>query len=213
MEKEMEKEKEMNNNTESVEQVQNELNNQFIESQNSVEQEDKATEEVRQDDSSKADLSAQEKDNLSEPNLAEELAALQDRFLRLAAEYDNYQKRTQRERLELIKNAGERTIRAFLPVVDDFDRMLAVVQNDQTLSDVVREGFSLIQQKFMRILSELGVKAIEAVGQKFDSNFHEAVGELPAQDESQKGTVLAEVEKGYFLNDKVLRYSKVLIGK
>ncbi|MCS7075789.1 MAG: nucleotide exchange factor GrpE [Bacteroidia bacterium] len=153
------------------------------------------------------------KNDTTEVNLSEELAALQDRFLRLAAEYDNYQKRTQKERLELIKNAGERTIKAFLPVVDDFNRMLLILEKEETLSDVVKEGFTLIQQKFVRILSELGVKEIQAIGQKFDSAFHEAVGELPAQNEEQKGIVLAEVEKGYFLHDKVLRYSKVLIGK
>lgn len=148
-----------------------------------------------------------------EANLAEELANLQDKFLRLAAEYDNYQKRTQKERLELIKYASERTIKTFLPVVDDFNRMILVLEQDTTLSDVVKEGFSLIQQKFLRILNELGVKEIEAVGKKFDSAYHEAVGELPAQQDEQKGIILAEVEKGYFLHDKVLRYSKVLIGK
>jgi len=165
-----------------------------------TEKQDKMTEEKGQNDS-------------QQPNLAEELASMQDKFLRLAAEYDNYQKRTQKERIDLIKNAGERTIKAFLPVVDDFNRMLLVIGQDETLSEVIKEGFSLIQQKFTRILSELGVKEIEAVGKKFDSAYHEAVGELPAPQEDQKGIILAEVEKGYFLNDKVLRYSKVLIGK
>jgi len=165
-----------------------------------TEKQDKMTEEKVQNDS-------------EQPDLAEELAIMQDKFLRLAAEYDNYQKRTQKERIELIKNAGERTIKAFLPVVDDFNRMLLVMGQDETLSEVIKEGFSLIQQKFTRILSELGVKEIEAMGKKFDSAYHEAVGELPAPQEDQKGIILAEVEKGYFLNDKVLRYSKVLIGK
>jgi len=165
-----------------------------------TEKQDKMTEEKVQNDS-------------EQPDLAEELAIMQDKFLRLAAEYDNYQKRTQKERIELIKNAGERTIKAFLPVVDDFNRMLLVIGQDETLSEVIKEGFSLIQQKFTRILSELGVKEIEAMGKKFDSAYHEAVGELPAPQEDQKGIILAEVEKGYFLNDKVLRYSKVLIGK
>lgn len=151
--------------------------------------------------------------DIQQPDLTEQLASLQDKFLRLAAEYDNYQKRTQKERIELIKNAGERTIKTFLPIVDDFNRMIMVLEQDETLSEVIKEGFSLIQQKFVRILGELGVKEIEAVGKKFDSAYHEAVGELPAQQEEQKGIVLAEVEKGYFLNDKVLRYSKVLIGK
>jgi molecular chaperone GrpE len=165
-----------------------------------TEKQDKMTEEHEQNDR-------------EQPDLAEELASMQDKFLRLAAEYDNYQKRTQKERIDLIKNAGERTIKAFLPVVDDFNRMLLVMGQDETLSEVIKEGFSLIQQKFTRILSELGVKEIEAVGKKFDSAYHEAVGELPAPQEDQKGIILAEVEKGYFLNDKVLRYSKVLIGK
>jgi molecular chaperone GrpE len=163
----------------------------------------------------KQDKTAENKvqDDSQQPDLAEQLATLQDKFLRLAAEYDNYQKRTQKERIELIKNAGERTIKTFLPVVDDFNRMIMVTAQDETLSEVIKEGFLLIQQKFVRILGELGVKEIEAIGEKFDSAYHEAVGELPAPQEAQKGIVLAEVEKGYFLNDKVLRYSKVLIGK
>lgn len=165
-----------------------------------AEKQDKMTEESVNNDSNQL-------------NLADELAVLQDKFLRLAAEYDNYQKRTQKERIEVIKNGAERTIKAFLPVVDDFNRMITVSEQDKTLSDVIKEGLKLIQQKFIRILSELGVKEIESVGKKFDSAYHEAVGELPAPQEDQKGIVLAEVEKGYFLNDKVLRYSKVLIGK
>lgn len=180
-----------------TEQTQHEIHNT---AETDAEKQDKMTEESVNDDSNQL-------------NLADELAMLQDKFLRLAAEYDNYQKRTQKERIELIKNAGERTIKAFLPVVDDFNRMITVSEQDKTLSDVVKEGLKLIQQKFIRILSELGVKEIESVGKKFDSAYHEAVGELPALQEDQKGIVLAEVEKGYFLNDKVLRYSKVLIGK
>lgn len=180
-----------------TEQSQYEVNNH---AEVHAEKQDKTTEENTQNDRKETDL-------------AEELANLQDKFLRLAAEYDNYQKRTQKERIELIKNAGERTIRTFLPIIDDFNRMIMVSGQDETLSDVIKEGFSLILQKFVRILGELGVKEIEAVGQKFDSAYHEAVGELPAPEEDKKGIILAEVEKGYFLNDKVLRYSKVLIGK
>lgn len=180
-----------------TEQSQYETNNQ---TEVHTEKQDKTAENNVQNDS-------------QQPDLAEQLASLQDKFLRLAAEYDNYQKRTQKERIDLIKNAGERTIKTFLPVVDDFNRMIMVSEQDETLSEVIKEGFSLIQQKFVRILGELGVKEIEAVGKKFDSTYHEAVGELPASQEDQKGIVLAEVEKGYFLNDKVLRYSKVLIGK
>lgn len=180
-----------------TEQLKHEIDNT---AETDAEKQDKMTEESINNDSNQS-------------NLADELAMLQDKFLRLAAEYDNYQKRTQKERIEIIKNGAERTIKAFLPVVDDFNRMITVSEQDNTLSDVVKEGLKLIQQKFIRILSELGVKEIESVGKKFDSAYHEAVGELPAPQEDQKGIVLAEVEKGYFLNDKVLRYSKVLIGK
>lgn len=204
------------NNTEQskvTDQVEQEVKNEV---EMPVQNQDKMTEEKEQNDSETLLLSEEPiniQNNQEQTNIAEELANLQDKYLRLAAEYDNYQKRTHKERIELIKNAGERTVKAFLPVVDDFNRMLLIIEQDKSLSDTVKEGFSLIQQKFTRVLAELGVKEIEAVGKKFDSTYHEAVGELLTEDENQKGTVLVEVEKGYFINDKILRYSKVLIGK
>ncbi len=135
-----------------------------------------------------------------------------EKFVRLYAEFENYRKRTNQERLDLIVTANAGLLKDMLPVLDDFDRAIA---NNENLDDAaaLREGFKLIQNKFKQILLSKGLKEMEAKGHDFDSDLHEAIANIPAPEENLKGKVVDDVEKGYFLNDKVLRYAKVVVGQ
>jgi len=140
--------------------------------------------------------------------LGQKLIEANDKYVRIYSEYENYRKRTTMEKADLLLNGAKDTIKAILPVVDDFERALAHIAED----DPSKEGVQLIYNKMMKILEQKGLKPIEAKGQKFDENLHEAVTQFPAADASQKGTVVDVVEKGYYLNDKVLRYAKVVVA-
>lgn len=153
--------------------------------------------------------SAQHDDNSEKlQELGEKLAEANDKYVRMYSEYENYRKRTNMEKADLIINGAKDTIKAILPIVDDMERALQAMAD----GDNAKEGVQLIYNKMMNILTQKGLKPIEAKGQKFDENLHEAVTQFPAADESQKGTVIDVVEKGYFLNDKVLRYAKVVVA-
>lgn len=152
-------------------------------------------------------------------NVTEELDALQKKYnelndshLRLRAEFDNYRKRTLREKTDLIKNGGESALTQLLPVIDDFERAM---QNIRTAEDVkaVGEGVELIFNKFITYLSQQGVKAIEAIGKPFDTETFEAIATIPAPDPDLKGKVIDCVQTGYTLNDKVIRHAKVVVGE
>ena len=132
-----------------------------------------------------------------------------DKYIRLFAEFDNYKKRTMKEKAELILNGGEKTITALLPVLDDFERALADKGEDAT---AVREGFQLIMKKLEKILEGLGVRPIDTKDKDFDVDFHEAIAMVPAGDD-QKGKVIDCVQTGYTLNDKVIRHAKVAVGQ
>lgn len=142
----------------------------------------------------------------------EQIEEQKDKYLRLSAEFDNYRKRTMKEKAELILNGGERSISSILPVVDDFERAL---KNMETATDVVavKEGVELIYQKFMSILGQNGVKAIEAKEKPLDTDYHEAIAVIPTPDEALKGKILDCVQTGYTLNDKVIRHAKVVVGE
>ena len=140
--------------------------------------------------------------------MGEKLAEMNDKYVRLYSEYENYRKRTNTEKADLIINGSKDMIKAILPVVDDMERALASMAED----DGAKEGVQLIYNKLMNILSQKGLAPIEAKGAKFDENLHEAVTQFPATDENQKGTVVDVVEKGYYLNSKVLRYAKVVVA-
>jgi molecular chaperone GrpE len=135
-----------------------------------------------------------------------------DKYLRLSADFDNYRKRTLKEKIDLTKLAGEEIFLKILPVLDDLDRALKSVQDASDL-DAVKKGIQLIYSKFTDYLSQQGVKEIEALHQNFDTDLHEAVSQIPPPDKKLKGKVVDVVEKGYYLNDKVIRYSKVIIGE
>lgn len=140
--------------------------------------------------------------------MGEKLAEMNDKYIRLYSEYENYRKRTNTEKAELIINGSKDAIKAILPVVDDMERALQAMAE----GDSAKEGVQLIYNKMMTILGQKGLKAIDAKGKKFDESLHEAVTQFPAADESLKGTVVDVVEKGYYLNDKVLRYAKVVVA-
>lgn len=135
-----------------------------------------------------------------------------DKYLRLSAEFDNYRKRTMKEKAELILNGGEKSISSILPVVDDFERAL---KNMETATDVaaVREGVELIYNKFMSVLGQNGVKIIDTKEQPLDTDYHEAIAVIPAPTEALKGKILDCVQTGYILNDKVIRHAKVVVGE
>ena len=144
--------------------------------------------------------------------LAQEKAEIHDKYIRLYSEFDNYRRRTQKEKLDIIKNASERIIVGLLPVLDDMERALKFEAAEQEgPSDSEQEGISLIYQKMMNYLNQQGLEEIHAIGEPFDVDLHEAVTTMPAPTEDDKGRVLDEVQKGYRLNEKVIRFAKVVI--
>ncbi|MBP7497994.1 MAG: nucleotide exchange factor GrpE [Bacteroidales bacterium] len=136
---------------------------------------------------------------------------LNEKYLRLFAEFDNYRKRSLNERMELIKTGSEDMIKILLPIIDDFERALKSIEASSEGSSL-KEGINLIYIKFITVLEQKGVKPIKAIGEEFNTDFHEAMAKIDAPSEDLKGKVIDEVVKGYMLNDKVLRYSKVIVG-
>ena len=147
-----------------------------------------------------------------EAKLQAELDAMKDKYLRLSAEFDNYRKRTMKEKAELILNGGEKALTSILPVVDDLERALKNMKS-ATDVDAVREGVELIYNKFISVLGHNGVKIIETQDQPLNTDFHEAIAVIPAPKEEKKGKILDCVQTGYTLNDKVIRHAKVVVGE
>ena len=139
------------------------------------------------------------------------LAELNDKYLRIYSEFDNYRKRTSKEKLELLQSAGEDVYRLFLPVLDDFERAIKLNENTTEI-DALKEGFKLIHNKVINTITQKGIKAIDPIGEVFNPDLHEAITNIPAPTEDLKGKVVDVVEKGYSLNGKVIRFSKVVVG-
>lgn len=165
--------------------------------------------------SAKADNSAGEM--TAEPTLEEQLEATKkeaeqykDKYLRAVAEFDNYRKRTLKEKAELLLNGSEKAVCAFLPILDDFERAIADKTEDV---NAIKEGVQIIFNKFNKTLESLGVKKIETEGKDFDVDFHEAVAMVPGMGDDKKGKVIDCVQTGYQLNDKVIRHAKVAVGQ
>lgn len=150
------------------------------------------------------ELSAEEK-------LQQENAALNDKYLRLFAEFDNFKRRTQKERVELLQTAGKDVIISLLPVLDDFDRADKAMENATDVNSV-KEGVNLVHNKLKSILGQKGLKEMESINTVFDTDNHEAITKIPAPTEDMKGKVIDQLEKGYTLNDKVIRFAKVVVG-
>lgn len=148
----------------------------------------------------------------AEKDWAAELKLIEDKYLRLYAEFDNFKRRTAAERLELFKTANQEVLVALLPVLDDFERAL---RSMKTVSDInaVKEGVELVNGKLKNILTQKGLKQMDSLGKEFDSEFHEAVTNIPAPSLDLKDKVVDVLENGYFLNEKVVRFAKVVVGK
>lgn len=183
------------------------------------EQQEKASEQTESQAQNAQHTEEESEELTSEQKLEKELEEAKktieeqkDKYLRLSAEFDNYRKRTMKEKAELIKNGGEKAISAILPILDDLERAL---QNMQKADDVkaMYEGIDLISQKFHKVLSQEGLQKMDPVGETFDTDYHEAIALVPAPDEAQKGKVLDCVQTGYKLNDKVIRHAKVVVAQ
>lgn len=178
-----------NNNTEEVENIEN--------TAEQVNNSETASEPV-------VELSAEEK-------LQQQVAELNDKYLRLFAEFDNFKRRTQKERIELLQTAGKDIVVSLLPVLDDFERAIKATETSTEVAPV-REGIELVQTKLKSILSQKGLKEIDCINTPFDTDLHEAITQIPSPTDEQKGKVIDELEKGYTLNDKVIRFAKVVVG-
>lgn len=156
-----------------------------------------------------------EKETVAEDELSSlkaEIEEQKNKYLRLFAEFDNFKKRNAKERLELFKTAGQDVIRELLPIIDDFQRADKAYEQDNNAENYA-SGVKLIQEKFQKTLQNKGLKVIESVGKDFNVEQHEAIAEVPAPSEEQKGKIIDEVESGYTLNDTIIRYAKVVVGK
>ncbi len=153
-----------------------------------------------------------DKDDKTEESVEEKLTDIRNKYLRLSAEFDNYRKRTLKEKIDLTKSAGESMLANLLPVMDDFDRAAKMMEDTEEIT-AIKEGVNLISNKFREFLKQNGVKEIESYNREFDTDLHEAITKIPAPNKSMKGKVVDVIQKGYYLNDKVIRYSKVVIGE
>jgi molecular chaperone GrpE len=187
----------------------NKKNKAKMSTENTNENENPVNEEM-QDQQELPNVPADEKDKKI-AELEEQVAALNDKHLRLYSEFDNFRKRTSKERVELLSTAGAEIIKSLLPVVDDLDR---AIKNNETATDIaaINEGVNLIAQKFRSILAQKGLETVSSIGKSFDVDLHEAITNIPAPSEDMKGKVVDEIEKGYTLNGKVIRFAKVIVG-
>ncbi|MBL7137630.1 MAG: nucleotide exchange factor GrpE [Bacteroidales bacterium] len=151
-----------------------------------------------------------EKEDTESPE--EKIAELNDRFLRLYSEFDNYRKRTLKEKIELSKTASAEVITDLLPVLDDFERAIKAFSETGDSNASLKEGIILIYNKFLNVLTQKGLEQMKTIGEPFDTDFHEAITNIPAPSPDLKGKVVDEIEKGYLLNGKVIRYAKVVVG-
>lgn len=173
-------------------------------------QDNEATES--KEDTKKIKHSSKKSKHSKEKELQEKIDEINDKYLRLYSEFDNYRKRTIKERIELSKTASEEVIIDLLPVLDDFER--AIKSNEESEDcKAIKDGINLIFTKFKGTLEKKGLKAIETQSNEFDTDFHEAITQIPAPSDDLKGKIVDEIEKGYQLGDKVIRFSKVVIGQ
>ncbi len=210
--------KESNQNQEDIKKTQEEassdeavnaeiINEEVVEKEHAeVDEAPDDTEKPKKKKSRKARKDADEIEELKLKN-----AELNDKFLRLFSEFDNFRKRTLRERIELTKTASQEVIISMLPVLDDFDRATKALEETDNI-DSFKEGINLIHNKLKTTLTAKGLQPMKSKGETFDTDFHEAITEIPAPDKSMKGKIIDEVEKGYLLGDKVIRYAKVVVG-
>ncbi len=164
---------------------------------------------VNQEDLEQAEGAEEKTPDMAGDNCEEKIAELQDKYLRLYSDFENYKKRSIKDRLETLSMASKDLLKALLPVLDDFDRARANAESE----DSFEQGVGLIYNKLYRTLEQQGLKPMETTGKPFDPELHEAISKLPAPSEDMKGQILDTVEKGYFLKDKILRYAKVVVAE
>lgn len=167
--------------------------------------------EINEQDSQSIEKDLESESTEKVEDLGQKLIEMNDKYLRLYSDFENYRKRTSKEKLDMIKFASEDTIKDLLPIIDDYERAMEDIDN-QDISDTTKEGLRLIYSKLMNTLTQKGVKPINAKGELFDENIHEAVTQIPAQCNEDKGRVIDEITKGYFMFDKVIRFSKVVVA-
>jgi len=174
---------------------------------------DKEVIKDEKDTKSKKKTKSSKKDKLTDriEELEQELSESKDKFLRLFAEFDNFKKRTAKERIDFRATAGMDALQAFLPVMDDFDRAKKVAENEDN-NEEFSEGVKLVYQKLKSVLTSKGIKVMESTGETFDPELHEAITEIPAPTEDMKGKIIDTIEQGYYLNDKIIRYARVVVG-
>ncbi len=210
--------KESNQNKEDLKKEQNEVSSEEAVNAEIIKEEEVDKEKTESEDTAETKDKSKKKKSRKARKEADEIeelklknAELNDKFLRLFSEFDNFRKRTLRERIELTKTASSEVIVSMLPVLDDFDRALkALEENDDAES--FKEGITLIHNKLKSTLTAKGLQPMKSKGETFDTDFHEAITEIPAPDESMKGKIVDEIERGYLLGDKVIRYAKVVVG-
>lgn len=168
--------------------------------------------ETKAEDSEKQELTPEVRLQAELDAANAEIAKAKNDYLFLRAEFDNFRKRTLKEKSELLINGGERAFKGLLPVIDDFERAIGAFATTNDL-DSIKQGIELIYNKFTKYLNDNGVKKINAKGNEFDTDYHEAMTLIPVEDDEQKGKVIDVIEEGYTINDKVIRHSKVVVGK
>ncbi|MCL3778807.1 nucleotide exchange factor GrpE [Prolixibacteraceae bacterium JC049] len=179
-----------------------------------VEEKEVVQEEVNEQEAAAEATTEEPKEEQCEADqLKEQLNTVNDKHLRLQAEFDNFRRRTQKEKLELIKSAGEKILVDVLPVIDDFERALQSMQGEDEATAAMKQGVELIYNRFSEFMKQNGVTEIEAMEKEFDTDVHEALTKIPAPSEELKGKVVDVIQKGYMLNDKVIRFAKVVIGE
>ncbi|PID89678.1 MAG: nucleotide exchange factor GrpE [Bacteroidia bacterium] len=188
--------------------------NEKAKAKTSAEKSDEKKAEEKSDEPETAEKESNEeaKAESEEKKLKQQLSALNDKYLRLTAEFDNYRKRTLKEKIDMTKTAGEDLLMSILPVVDNFERGIKSIDEAKEI-DAVKEGMNLIYKNFKEFLNQKGVKEIEAMHKEFDTDVHEAVTKIPAPSKKLKGKIVDVIEKGYFLHNKVIRFAKVVIGE
>lgn len=173
---------------------------------------DAKSEQTTQDNQEMSEEETPSQEVSVEEEMQQKYDELNDKYLRLYSEFDNFRRRTAKERIELITNAGEGLIKDLLPVLDDFERAIEHNENAEDPA-AIKEGFQLIYNKFVKILEGKGLKAMDSKGKPFDTELHDAVANFPVEDKKQKEHVIEVAEKGYLLNDKVIRHAKVIVGQ
>ena len=201
----------LNNSNRSTENIENTTNARENNGAESVEYLPGVSSE-QVSDSLNGDVTSPDKVLADVKVIDEKLAEMQDKYLRLSAEFDNYRKRTLREKIELSKYAGENLLLSFLPIMDDFERALKHMDST-TDCTALKDGIDIMYMKFSDFLKQNGIKEIESLNTNFNVDLHEAVAKVPIQEEDKKGKVVDVVLKGYYLQDKVLRFAKVIVGE